>query len=83
MKTLKDLTIIECPKCHADSLEWHSTVVVTGGVAQGNLTSNDATPLFFLGCGSCSETITTIRGDDLAFMLTEAGMARSQPNPTE
>ena len=69
---LRDLLKGRCPECGSWDLEWHCSQDTQSGVADGRLGLNEVTTLFYLGCEYCSETIRTVTGDDLAFMMTGA-----------
>jgi len=58
-----------CPNCGSEHIKWHSTVNAIRDVLDGSLRSNELTPVFYLGCDTCSETIATLSGDDVAEIL--------------
>lgn len=59
-----------CPSCGSSDIEWHCGHTTNSGVQDGRLRMHDVTTVFFLGCNSCSETIRTVSGDDVAQLLT-------------
>lgn len=61
-----------CPECGSNDTEWHCTQTTTSGVMDGRLRMSEVTTIFFLGCNSCSETIRTMSGDEVARMMTDA-----------
>jgi hypothetical protein len=68
MRTKYDVTQ-RCPNCGATELEWGSAVQTRSGILDGRLNVNELTPVFYLGCKGCSETIATLSGDDVAEIL--------------
>ncbi|EOC0210443.1 hypothetical protein ACI0YR_003930 [Cronobacter dublinensis] len=67
-----------CPECGSKSLTWDVTITTTSAVVQGRLRTSDVTGLFFLGCDECSETVSTVRMDDVAAFLNAC---RAAPQP--
>lgn len=61
-----------CRCCGGSQMTWQSSIVNRSEVEQGRLRTNDVECLFFLGCDECSETITTIRADEIALLMNTA-----------
>jgi hypothetical protein len=61
-----------CPACGEKELAWNAHPKKLTGVADGRLTMNDVTAVFYLSCDYCSETlIPEVDLDDVARFLTE------------
>lgn len=73
---LNDLLAAACPECGSTETEWHCGHTTNSGLQDGRLRMHDVSTVFFLGCCCCSETIRTVRGDELARLMTEAANAR-------
>jgi hypothetical protein len=59
----------QCPECASNDTEWHCSQQTTSSVADGRLRMSEVSTVFTLGCNSCSETIRTMTGDEVAQMM--------------
>jgi len=59
-----------CTECGSNDLVWHCSLDNRSGIVDGRLRMHDVTPMFYLGCEYCSETLQTISGDQVAEQLT-------------
>lgn len=76
---LNDLLGVNCPECGSTDTEWNCTQTTNSGVVDGRLRMHDISTVFFLGCNCCSTTIRTVRGEELAAMMTKAVQLNAAP----
>lgn len=76
---LNALLSASCPECGSNETEWHCGHEKNCDVVDGRLRMHDIGTVFFLGCSGCSETIRTVRGDELARLMTEAANSAAFP----
>ncbi len=76
---LNDLLAANCPECGSSDTAWQCTQTTNSGVVDGRLRMHDVSTVFFLGCNRCSNTIRTVRGDELAMMMTQAAQRNAAP----
>ena len=55
----------KCQACGGDNLEWNLININNSGVVNGRLSINDITPIFFLSCLYCSETLETLNPEQI------------------
>jgi len=61
--------VTTCHECGSKSLTWCTQNVITTGVPQNRLNTNDVRCQFVLGCDECSETLKVIGADKVADRL--------------
>lgn len=78
---MTDKTILhptgECPECDSPELRWHAGVKNVGGVQDGRIRMSGVTPIFFLGCEFCGETVKVISGNEVAEFLNSLQIEKS------
>jgi hypothetical protein len=63
-----------CSACGGGPLEWHHAPMSGSGVPDGRLRAGDVVSGFYLGCGTCSETlISRVHPDEVAAALNASG----------
>lgn len=73
----------KCPSCGSEQVTWEIQQYTTSGVQDGRLRLNEVKSRAVMGCGNCSETITTIEGDDLmVYVLTTHELVKQQVKET-
>jgi len=55
-----------CPHCGGQELHWGWSPHNVSGATDGRLCTRDVVSLFYLGCDSCSATLTTMHPDKVA-----------------
>lgn len=59
----------ECPNCGSNNLSLSAVPVNTSNVVDGRLKMHDVAVRFVLGCDECSETVKTLREDQVQLVL--------------
>lgn len=73
------MAAVKCKECGGKDLAWGYTQINTSDVADGRLRAHDVKPLFYLGCNVCSATIKTLRGDQVAALMTAQLSGKAKP----
>lgn len=71
MITLPPTIATRCPECESTNLIWDHTPNKLTDVVNGRLTTHDVETLFYLGCGTCGETLAHLSPDNLAAILNQ------------
>jgi len=72
---LNDLLVAKCKGCGgSNNLVWHCSQDTNSGVADGRLRMHEIHTVFYLACEYCSETVKTVKGDEVADLLTQSMM---------
>lgn len=58
-----------CPACKSTDLAWDTVYRPTAQVPEGRLRSGEVGCFFFLGCNFCSETLQTVRAEEVMRLL--------------
>jgi hypothetical protein len=59
----------ECKNCGGHLFEWDFIVQNKGGCEDGRLKLNEISGVYVLGCQECSETLKTIRAEEVIPLL--------------
>ena len=58
-----------CPNCSSEILQWHVGTRGPMDVPDGRIRMNEVSPIAYLACEECSETIRIIEEDEINEML--------------
>lgn len=67
--TARAFSITHCRHCGSTALTWANSIVNRSDVQQGRLNTADVECLFYLGCDTCSETLTVVSADRIADLV--------------
>ena len=76
-------SLTHCRHCGSTELTWANSIVNRSDVQQGRLNTSDVECLFYLGCDTCSETLTVVEADKVADLLNEQTAARCAAADTD
>lgn len=61
---------MKCPNCgETENFEFNITTVNRSGVVDGRLNGHDITPIAYMYCVGCSETLKIVHTDDIVAYL--------------
>lgn len=75
-----EISIGKCHICESRDLTWFTTNVVTTGVQQNRLNTNDVRCKFVLGCNDCGETLKVVDCDHVAELLNATNSSLKEPS---
>jgi hypothetical protein len=76
-------SLTHCRHCGSTALTWATSIVNRSDVQQGRLNTRDVECLFYLGCDTCSETLTVVEADKVADLLNEQAAERRAAADTD
>ena len=60
-----------CPNCGSTNVKWNSGTKNYSTVVDGRLQMHDVSPIFYLACEDCSETLKILSGDEVAEIINK------------
>jgi len=81
--TPRAFSITHCRECGSTELTWANSIVNRSAVQQGRLNTSDVECLFYLGCDTCSATLTVVEADRVAELFNNQAAERRAAADTD